>query len=235
MSWSCRDAAGVEVEHHYEWKGDIYRLGDPSGAVYNARTGKTLGAATVRIEYSSTARGPFGTPAPLTTLPLTDRETTGADGRFRWDVADGYWRLQASAIGYKAFTSKAYKVPPEVTGIKLELRPDPAQQRFLIDPRGRVGNLRVGMRASSKLRVAGLRIRVVRGHIRSITIRSKRYRTATGIKLGSRRHDFEAAFPREATRALQKAKKAKAAPKTFLVKKATFTVRGAVIAIKLGR
>jgi hypothetical protein len=233
MSWSCRDAAGVEVEHHYEWKGDIYRLGDPSGAVYDARTGKTLGAAIVRIEYSSTAGGPLGTPPPLTTLPLTDRETTGADGRFRWDVADGYWRLVVSAIGYHSLASKIYKVPPEVTGIRLMLRPDPAQQRYLFDPAGRVGKLKIGMRASARLHMAGLRIRVVHGRIRSITIRSKRYRTAAGIKLGSARHDFERAFPRESVRALAKAKKA--GPKTFQVKKATFTVKGAVTAIKLGR
>jgi hypothetical protein len=233
MSWSCRDAAGQEVEHHYEWKGTIYRLGDPSGAVYDARTGKPLVAATVRIQYSATAGGPFGPPLPLTTLPQADTESTSSDGRFRWDVADGYWRLQASAVGYFPLTSKVYNVPPEVTGIRLALRPDPAQQRLLIDPRGRVGKLRLGMRASSKLRVAGLRIRVRRGHITSITVRSKRYQTAERIKLGSRRHDFERAFPAQALKAMQKAKKT--APKTFRVKKATFTVKGAVTAIKLGR
>jgi hypothetical protein len=233
FSWSCRNIAGTEVEHHYEWKGSIYRLGDPSGTVYDARSGRPLPSATVQIQFSESASGPFGAPKPLTSLPQADHELTGADGRFRWDVAEGYWRLRARAVGYHSVTGRVYKVPPEVTGIKLELRPDPAQQRFLIDPRGRVGNLRIGMRASSKLRVSGLSIRVVRGHIRAITIRSKRYRTPTGIKLGSPRRDFEAAFPREATRALQKAKTG--APKTFLVKKATFTVKGSVTAIKLGR
>jgi hypothetical protein len=233
MSWSCTDAAGKEVEHHYEWKGSIYRLGDPSGAVYDARTGRLLKSATVRIEYSAAAGGPFGAPPALTTLPVLDRELTAADGRFRWDVADGYWRLVVSAVGYHSLTSKVYKVPPEVTGIRLLLRPNPAEQRNLFDPAGRVGKLKIGMRASARLRVAGLRIRIVHGHIRSITIRSKRYRTATGIRLGSARHDFERAFPHEVMRALVKAKKA--APKTFQVKKATFTVKGVVVEIKLGR
>jgi hypothetical protein len=233
FSWSCQNIAGQELEHHYEWKASIYRLGDPSGAVYDARTGRPLAAATVRIEYSSTRGGPFAAPQPLTTLPPADREVTGADGRFRWDVADGYWRLQASAFGYHSLTSKAYKVPPEVTGIRLELRPDPAQQRFLIDPAGRVGKLRIGMRASAKLRVRGLRIRVVRGRIKSITVRSKRYQTVVRIKLGSKRQDFEIAYPAQALKALKKAKKV--APKTFRVKKATFTVKGTVTVIKLGR
>lgn len=233
MSWSCRDAAGQEVEHHYEWKGTIYRLGDPSGAVYDARSGKPLATATVRIQYSATAGGPFGPPQPLTTLPQSDTEATSSDGRFRWDVADGYWRLQASAVGYFPFTSKVYRVPPEVTGIQLKLRPDPAQQRLFIDPAGRVGKLRLGMRASSELRVAGLRIGVRRGHITSITVRSKRYQTVERIKLGSTRHDFERAFPAQALKAVQKAKKT--APKTFHVKKATFTVKATVTAIKLGR
>jgi hypothetical protein len=231
--WSCRNIAGQEVERHYEWKGDIYRLGDPSGAVYDARTRRPLAAATVRLEFSSSAGGPFAAPVPLTSLPQSDSEITTTDGRFRWDVADGYWRLKASAFGYHSLTSHVYKVPPEVTGIRLELRPDPAQSRFLIDPAGRVGKLKIGMKASTKLRVSGLRIRVVRGHIRSITVRSRRYKTTTGVRLGSPRRDFESAYPKEAGKALGKSKKA--APKTFLVKKATFTVKGAVTAIKLGR
>jgi hypothetical protein len=136
-------------------------------------------------------------------------------------------------VGYYPLTSKVYKVPPEVTGIRLELRPDPAQQRLLIDPAGRVGKLRLGMRAPSKLHVAGLRIRVVRGHITSIVVRSKRYQTVAGIKLGSKRQDFERAYPDQALKVLQKAKKG--VPKTFRVKKATFTVKGTVTAIKLGR
>jgi hypothetical protein len=233
LRWSCRDVTGQEVEQHYEWKGDVYRLGDPSGGVFDARTGRALVAATVRLEFSESSAGPFGPPPPLTTLPQDDREVTGADGRFRWDVADGYWRLKASAVGYHSLTSKAYKVPPEVTGIRLELRPDPAQQRVLIDPSGRIGKLRIGMKASAKLRVSGLRIRVVHGRIKSITVRSKRYRTSTGIKLGSTRRVFENAYPKEAAKTLGKAKKT--APKTFRVKKATFTVKGTVTAIKLGR
>jgi hypothetical protein len=233
FSWSCQDKDHLEVQHLYEWKANVYRLGDPSGAVYDAHTGHLVTAATVRLEFSSTAGGPFGAPLPLTALPQTDRETTRTDGRFRWDVADGYWRLQVSAVGYHSLTSKVYKVPPEVTGIRLKLRPDPAQQRFIIDPSGRVGKLRLGMRASSKLRVAGLRMRVVRGHIKSITVRSKRYQTVERIKLGSKRQDFERAYPAQALKAMQKAKKT--APKTFRVKKATFTVKGSVTAIKLGR
>jgi len=233
FSWSCQNKDGDEVAHLYEWKASADRLVDPSGAVYDARTGRLVTAATVRLEFSSTAGGPFGAPLPLTALPQTDRETTGVDGRFSWDVADGYWRLQASAVGYHSLTSKAYKVPPEVTGIRLELRPDPAQQRFLIDPAGRIGNLRIGMKASAKLRVRGLRIRVVHGRIKSITVRSKRYQTAERVKLGTKRTDFESAYGASVLKAAKKGKKV--APKTFHVKKATFTVKAKVTAIKLGR
>ena len=231
FSWACENAQG-DQELLYEWKALAYRLADPSGAVYNARTGRLITAATVRLEFSSTAGGPFGAPLPLTALPQTDRETTGVDGRFSWDVADGYWRLQASAVGYRSLTSKAYKVPPEVTGIRLQLRPDPAQQRFLIDPAGRIGNLRIGMKASAKLRVRGLRIRVVHGRIKSITVRSKRYQTAERVKLGTTRKGFESAYGASVLKALKKGKKV--APKTFHVKKATFTVNAKVTAIKLG-
>jgi len=233
FSWSCKDAANQEVEHYYEWKANVTRLGDPSGTVFDARTGQALPSATVRIEFSATPAGPWGAPLPLTTLPEIDREVTPDTGRFAWDVADGYWRLQVSAVGYHSLTSRVYKVPPEVTGIRLDLKPDPAQQRFVIDPAGRVGKLHVGQRISGKPRVPGLRIRVAHGRIRSITVRSKRYRTMAGIKLGSVRQVFETAYGREAFGAAQKAKKAP--PKTFRVKKATFTVKTKVTAIKLGR
>ena len=108
LRWSCRDATGQEVETHYEWKGDTTGSVIRAARSSTARTGRPLVAATVRIEFSESAAGPLGPPPALTTLPQNDREVTGTDGRFRWDVADGYWRLQASAVGYHAATSRVY-------------------------------------------------------------------------------------------------------------------------------
>ena len=134
-----------------------------------------------------------------------------------------------TAFGYRSFVSKTYKVPPAVTGLKLQLTPDPRAQRLLIDPAGHVGA--VQLRGKLGRRVAGLRI-VLAGHrVRAITVTSKRFRTAFAIRLGSTEADLQRAYPQ----LLKAAKKlAKKTTRPYRVKHATFTVRhGRVVAIKL--
>ena len=119
-------------------------------------------------------------------------------GTFAWDVAPGRWRLRVTAYGYRSFVSKTYKVPPAVTGLQLQLTPDPRTQRLLIDPAGHVGA--VQLRGKLGRRVAGLRI-VLAGHrVRTITVTSKRFRTALAIRLGSTEADLQRAYPNSSRR-----------------------------------
>jgi hypothetical protein len=118
---------------------------------------------------------------------------------------------------------------PAVTGLKLQLTPDPRAQCVLIDPAGHVGT--VQLRGKLARRVAGLRI-VLAGHrVRAITVTSKRFRTAFAIRLGSTEADLQRAYPQ----LLKAAKKlGKKTTRPYRVKHATFTVRrGRVVAIKL--
>ncbi len=228
IRWDCFDPATGVGSTRWEYKGSIFLL-DPSGTVLDKRTGRPVAGATVRLQVSPVAGQPFGTPGISAYSPQLNPEKTGPRGTFAWDVAPGRWRLRVTAFGYRSFVSKTYKVPPAVTGLKLQLTPDPRAQRLLIDPAGHVGA--VQLRRKLARRVAGLRI-VLAGHrVRAITVTSKRFRTAFAIRLGSTEADLQRAYPQ----LLKAAKKvAKKTTRAYRVKHATFTVRrGRVVAIKL--
>jgi hypothetical protein len=228
IKWDCFDPATGVGSTRWEYKGAIHLL-DPSGTVLDKRTRRPVAGATVRLQVSPVAGQPFGTPGISAYSPQLNPEKTGPQGTFAWDVAPGRWRLRVTAFGYRSFVSKTYKVPPAVTGLKLQLTPDPRAQRLLIDPAGHVGA--VQLRGKLARRVAGLRI-VLSGHrVRAITVASKRFRTAFSIRLGSTEADLQRAYPQ----LLKVAKKlAKKTTRLYRVKHAAFIVRrGRVVAIKL--
>jgi len=212
-----------------EWKGELTKT-DPSGKVVDG-AGKPVEGARVRLAFALRRSGPFITPGISGISPQLVTETTGRDGVFRWDVADGFWRLKVTAFGYRAFTSPVYQVPPPVTGLRLKLTQDPAEQRRLIDPGGSVGGVRLGGRP---MRVPGLRLRIGGNHVRSIAVVSTRFRTARGISLGSRVRAFDVAYPASAASAAQASKGR--APTKFRILRATFRFKGGrVVGITLGR
>ena len=231
VDFVCLTPAGDGFERVLEYKGEI-ELIDPSGSVLDARTGRPVEAATVRLQTALVRRGPFRTPGVSGYDPQVNPQLTGRDGSFGWVVAPGFWRLRISAFGYRPLTGPVYRVPPEVTGLKLAMRQNPAQQRRLIDVRaGRVGTVRLGARLVAGRRVAGLRLRVVAGRVRGISVRSGRFRTIHGVRVGSSLSQLSAAFPSQ--RLLSRAR----APRTYRVARATFRLspRGRVTAITLGR
>jgi hypothetical protein len=205
------------------------QLLDPSGTIIDRRSGRHITGATVRLQVSPVAGQPFGTPGVSSYSPQLNPQKTGPGGTFAWDVAPGRWRLRVTAFGYRSFVSKTYKVPPAVTGLKLQLTPDPRTQRLLIDPVGRVGA--VQLHGKLARRVAGLRVVLARHRVRTITVTSKRFRTAFAIRLGSTEADLQGAYPELMKAAGRLGKKT---TRLYHVKHATFTVRrGRVVAIKL--
>lgn len=229
--FQCADPSGGGDETVLEYKGEIVLI-DPSGSVLDARTGRSVEAATVRLQTALARRGPFRTPGISGFSPQVNPQLTGRDGSFGWVVAPGFWRLRISAFGYLPLISPVYRVPPEVTGLKLRMRQNPAQQRRLIDVRaGRVGTVRLGARLAAGRRVAGLRLRVAAGRVRGISVRTGRFRTIHGVKLGSSLSELSAAFP--SPRLFSGGR----APRTYRVARTTFRLspRGRVTAITLGR
>jgi hypothetical protein len=224
VEWSC---PGDELENVYEVKGAIDLI-DPSGNVLDAKTGRPVEFATVRLEFTPARGGRFGTPSLSLLRPQVNPQTTGADGGFAWDVAAGFWRLRVSAFGYRAFTGPTFKIPPEVTGLRLRLRRSGAFRR-LIDPAGSVGDVRVDGKLGRP--VGGLRIGDRRGRVQEIAVRAKAFRTAAGVKLGSRELDLLAAYP-----AARQSGKVRRGARVLRLKRAFFTVKGGrVVAIRLAR
>ena len=231
MQWLC--TIGGKAETRYELKGNI-TLRDPSGTIVDARTRKPVEAASVALEFSPLRAGRFGAPPPGGYSPQINPQTTSRKGLFGWDVAEGYWRLRVTAFGYRPFVTQVFHVPPEVTGLVLRLRHDPAEQRLLVDPRGRAGSVRVGARLGSRPRVSGLRVTIARGRVSGIKVLSRRFRTASGIRLGSSEDDLIRAYA-AATNAQLAKRRAKTLPR-YRVDRATFAVRrGRVVGISLGR
>jgi len=232
VEWLCTRLDGRGFEVIYEHKGEIVLI-DPSGNVLDASSGRPVEAATVRLQFSPQRAARFATPALRGISPQVNPQVTGTDGSFGWDVAPGFWRLRITAFGYRPLTSPVYKVPPEVTGLKLQLRQDRAQQRLLIDPRGgRVGTVRLRGPAGA---LPGLRVRSVAGRVSGITVVAKKFRTAHGVAIGSAETDLRSAYPSAATAALRRRATSRGIV-TYRVGRATFSARqGRVVAITLGR
>ena len=111
---------------------DIYI--DPSGVVKDVATGQPLAGATVTLYRSDSAAGPFAAVANGDTTVMspdnaTNPQTTGADGRFGWDVTDGYYQVRAAKAGCVSAAnpgqtyaeSDVLQIPPAVTGVELDL------------------------------------------------------------------------------------------------------------------
>jgi hypothetical protein len=229
LEWACSPSPGVS-DTRYENKGEIV-LYDPSGVVLAGKSSKPVAGASVRLQFSPAKGGKFGTPALPLMDPQLNPQTTQRDGAFGWDVAAGFWRLRITAYGYRPFLSKVYKIPPEVTGLKLRLKPDPKQQAKLLDPlAGRAGAVKLGAKKPKQAR--GLKLTVTKGKVRRIEVRSGAYRTVLGVRLGSPALSFRRAFAAQVIPADRKARK----PLTrYRVGKATFTIKkNRVVAIVFG-
>jgi len=156
-----------------------------------------------------------------TTHQLFDGEVVELES----DFFPGERRLVVRAFGYRPSTSKVFRVPPPVTGLRLALVPDPRQQAKLIRLAGRVGALRVGAHIRPGTRVAGLKLRIVRRRLRGITVLRRTYRTAFGIGLRSTLKALRQAYPGQAAKVRIRTR----GVTTIRVQHVTFSVRRGVV------
>src|SRR5262249_49855996 len=113
---------------------------DPSGTVVDDVTGSPIAGATVSLFRSDTANGTFTqVPEGSAFMSLSNRsnpDLTSATGTYGWDVAPGFYFVQASAPGYTcdpnnpphgfncvgdAVRSGVFSIPPAVTDLTLPL------------------------------------------------------------------------------------------------------------------
>lgn len=97
---------------------------DPSGTVTD-QYGRPISGATVTLSRSTTAGGPFAPVPDGSDIMSPDNRAnpsiTGADGGFRWDVTEGWYRVKAAAPGCTTVTSDAMQVPPVRVDLLLKL------------------------------------------------------------------------------------------------------------------
>jgi hypothetical protein len=97
---------------------------DPSGVVVD-RTGAPREGAIVTLTRSTSPGGPF-TVVPdgdsiMSPSNRTNPDTTGADGRFAWDVIAGYYVVTASLPGCGTASTDVLPVPPPQLDLVIEL------------------------------------------------------------------------------------------------------------------
>jgi Tol biopolymer transport system component/putative cell wall-binding protein len=100
---------------------------DPAGYVFEAVESNRIEGATVTVLEGDPADAPD--PADITAWAPWDAEwfgqtnplVTGPDGRYAWDVPDGWWHTRADLDGYVSVTSEVLRVLPEHFDVHLGL------------------------------------------------------------------------------------------------------------------
>lgn len=196
---------GFDFDTANENIGDVV-LYDPSGFVRDQRTGKGIPDAIVTLSSSPSSSGPFGFADPLSISPRINPQRTDSGGHYGWDVPDGYYRIRVERFGYVPLrASRVVVVPPPVTDLHVRLRRKPSEQARLIEPRGAVGKLRLGMaRATARRAARGVRprprLRFRGGRLVQIELRSPRFRTGAGVGVGANEGKLRIAYGRRVKR-----------------------------------
>lgn len=121
-------------------KGENYRskfVIDPSGYVYDQVTGKRLENVTVTaycIEYDESenfwknvpSADEYGTVWDALEYNQQNPLYTNSDGKYAWDVPEGWWRVKYEKKGYKTTWSDWMTVPPLQTEVNIGMVPDGA-------------------------------------------------------------------------------------------------------------
>lgn len=108
---------------------------DPSGYVYDTYTGKRLSGVTVRAYWventeddpafwdAPPAEDEYGVLWDSTEYSQRNPLLTDNDGRYAWDVPEGWWRVSYEKEGYESTWSEWLPVPPPQTEVNIGMKP----------------------------------------------------------------------------------------------------------------
>lgn len=103
---SCpRDGDAPEPEAEPVW------IHDPSGYVFEAVPSNRLEGVTATVLHAPAAEGPW-TAWDAEWFGQDNPQTTDADGRYGWDVPEGWWKVRYEADGYRTGESEVLEVLP---------------------------------------------------------------------------------------------------------------------------
>ena len=115
---------------------------DPSGYVYDILTNERLEGVTVSaycIEYDDTDdfwdRKPldteYGTLWEALSYNQANPLITDVEGRYAWDVPEGWWRVKYEKEGYETVWSDWLPVPPPQTEVNIGMIPEETEDAIL--------------------------------------------------------------------------------------------------------
>ena len=136
-------------------KGENYKIKwhiDPSGYVYDAVSSERLQGVTVTaycIEYDDTdtfwdytpSETEYGTLWNALAYNQANPLVTDAEGRYAWDVPEGWWRVKYEKDGYETVWSDWLPVPPPQTEVNIGMVPVETEKgiRIMSQPSDYVG------------------------------------------------------------------------------------------------
>ena len=111
---------------------DVRVLIDPSGYVYDSVTKNRIPdvkASAYWIEYDGTdkfwdkkpADNVYGTLWKAAEYDQVNPQMTDTDGRYQWDVPEGWWRVKYEKSGYKTTWSDWLPVPPPQMDVNIAM------------------------------------------------------------------------------------------------------------------
>ena len=102
---------------------DIFWIIDPSGYIYEAVPENRVEGAQMTIYYKASKDADDATEEKWEAEPYYQSNPimTDANGRYAWDVPEGWWQVVAEKDGYEITKSDWLKVPPPQLDVNLEL------------------------------------------------------------------------------------------------------------------
>ena len=93
---------------------------DPSGYTYEVFEDNRLEGVTATVQFSDTADGPWEIWDAEWYLQ-ENPQLTDPEGRYGWDVPEGWWRVRFEKVGYETAYSEALKVLPPHFDVNVPL------------------------------------------------------------------------------------------------------------------
>ncbi|TKK88366.1 hypothetical protein FDA94_13770 [Herbidospora galbida] len=96
-----------------------YRF-DPSGFVYEGLTDRRISGVTATLLHAPTEDGPWQ-PWDAAVYGDLNPQITNAEGRYGWDVPEGWWKVIYTKDGYLPAESRVLKVLPPHTDVDVSM------------------------------------------------------------------------------------------------------------------
>ena len=142
MNASGQMIFGMREKSILAGKGRLRFVIDPSGYVYDIRTNERIQDATVTAHYipyngsddfwdKKPSDNQYGTVWKSEEYDQSNPLTTNSEGKYQWDVPEGWWRVKAEKSGYRTTWSEWMTVPPIQTEVNIGMIRDGGDVKYL--------------------------------------------------------------------------------------------------------